>query len=67
MVTHAEAIAPETVVTSSIAWVVLATQKYDLKTARRQLEMATQIDPDSPLLETFEKMLAEAEEFETTH
>jgi hypothetical protein len=63
-VTRAEVIAPETALIANIAWVILALQKDDLKSARQRLELAAQIDPEYRLVKRFEKILAEAEEYE---
>jgi hypothetical protein len=64
VVTRADVIAPDTAVIASLAWASLAIQKHDLKSARDRLDMAAQINPEHRLLENFEKMFKEAEEYE---
>lgn len=63
-VTKAEVIAPETALIANIAWVILALHKDDLKSARQRLELAAQIDPEYRLVKRFERILADAEEYE---
>jgi tetratricopeptide (TPR) repeat protein len=64
VVGRADVISPDTAVIANMAWLVLALQKHDLKTARQRFEMAAQIYPDHHLLEFYEKKLKEAENFE---
>ena len=64
VVTRAEIIAPETAVLANLAWVLLAIQKHNLKSARQHLDLATQIDHEHRLLERYEKILKEAEKLD---
>ena len=63
IVTRADVIAPDTAVIANMAWFLLAIQKDDLKTARQRFEMAAQINPEHRLLEHYETVLKEAEDF----
>ena len=64
IVTQADVIAPDTAVVANMAWVLLAIQKHDLKTARQRFELASQLVPEHPLLEHYEKVLKSAEDFD---
>ncbi|MBE0697811.1 MAG: tetratricopeptide repeat protein, partial [Anaerolineaceae bacterium] len=66
VVTRAEIIAPDTAVLANLAWVDLSIQKNDLETARQRFDMASQIDPEHRLLESYERMLKQAEDFKET-
>jgi tetratricopeptide (TPR) repeat protein len=63
-VTRADIIAPSTAVIANMAWLILAIQKHDLKSARQRLEVAAQIDPKHRLLGRYRKILKEAEDFD---
>lgn len=66
VVTQADVITSDTLVTANIAWFLLALDKNDLETARRHFEFAAQMDPDHRLVKHYATILKEAETLHET-